>query len=245
MTKTLDVHTAEVTTAAVEIKTLTVRGKQVTQAVFRQLEEAELITADGQLAGVPWGRVNYHPDKCADTGKHQHIVWQSGSELRRCAVYPAWFPKKIAPREALTFVKAVLTSEVLGMPTSHFDGLLDGLGYRPSRGTRPSTGTWLESFQHDPSGLVLEVDLDRCQNPIRFASLTRRIATPIYRDDAEEMVQELERLRVVLKEELDSVPPDTAEANLETWAAAELERRRRHVQVREALAELPQLFIAV
>lgn len=86
MNKTLDVHTAELITAAVEVKTLTIRGKQVTLAVFRQLEEKLLLLEDGSLAGVPWGRVNYHPDKCADTGAHMHVVWQDGSELRRARV---------------------------------------------------------------------------------------------------------------------------------------------------------------
>jgi hypothetical protein len=84
--KSLDVHTAELITAAVEVKTLTIRGKQVTLAVFRQLEEKPLLLDDGSLAGIPWGRVNYHPDKCADTGAHMHVVWQEGTELRRARV---------------------------------------------------------------------------------------------------------------------------------------------------------------
>ncbi len=86
MKRTLDIHTAELTTAAVEVKTLTIRGKQVTLAVFRQLEERPLVLEDGTLAGLPWGRVNYHPGKCADCGEHMHIVWQLGDELRRARV---------------------------------------------------------------------------------------------------------------------------------------------------------------
>lgn len=86
MNKTLDVHTAELTTAALEVKTLTIRGKQVTLAVFRQLQEEPLLLEDGSLAGIPWGRVNYHPDKCADTGAHMHLVWQQEAELRRARV---------------------------------------------------------------------------------------------------------------------------------------------------------------
>lgn len=85
-TKTLDVHTAELTTAAVEVKTLTIRGKQVTQSVFRQLQEERLLLDDGRLAGVPWGWVNWHPDKCSDGHAHIHVIWQSGSELRRARV---------------------------------------------------------------------------------------------------------------------------------------------------------------
>lgn len=84
----LTVHNAEVRTATVEIKTLTVSGKQVTLAVFRQLMEVPLIAADGTFKGEPWGTVNYHPDKCADSPGHVHVVWQEGTELRRSAVTP-------------------------------------------------------------------------------------------------------------------------------------------------------------
>lgn len=43
MPKQLTVHNATITTAAVEVKTLTISGKQVTLAVFRQLREEQLI----------------------------------------------------------------------------------------------------------------------------------------------------------------------------------------------------------
>jgi hypothetical protein len=83
----LTVHNAEVKTATVEIRTLTISGKQVTLAVFRQLQEAPLVAEDGTFNGLPWGTVNYHPDRCADSGKHLHAVWQDGAELRRSLVY--------------------------------------------------------------------------------------------------------------------------------------------------------------
>ncbi len=82
----LTVQNAEIKTATVEVKTLTLSGKQVTLSVFKQIEQAELIREDGSLAGDPWGRVNYHPDKCADGWSHLHVVWQDGSELRRSSI---------------------------------------------------------------------------------------------------------------------------------------------------------------
>lgn len=84
----LTVHNAEVRTATVEVRTLTISGKQVTLAVFRQLREKPLIAEDGTLNGTPWGTVNYHPDKCADQPyrPHLHMVWQSGIELLRTRV---------------------------------------------------------------------------------------------------------------------------------------------------------------
>src|SRR5262245_21489663 len=79
---------AVVKTATVEIKTLTISGKQVTLAVFRQLPERALVDAvTAELAGVPWGRVNYHPDPwCKEAGAHIHVVWQTGDALHRAAV---------------------------------------------------------------------------------------------------------------------------------------------------------------
>lgn len=88
MPKQLTTQNATITTAAVEVKTLTISGKQVTLAVFRQLREEPLIAEDGTLNGVPWGIVNYHPDKCSDSFfPHWHVVWQHGTELRRARVH--------------------------------------------------------------------------------------------------------------------------------------------------------------
>lgn len=88
MAKILTTRNAEITTVAVEVKALTISGKQVTLAVFRQIQEKQIIAwRDYTLNGVPWGWVNYHPDKCADQGEHRHVVWQNGSELFRATVY--------------------------------------------------------------------------------------------------------------------------------------------------------------
>ncbi|MET8162263.1 hypothetical protein ABZT47_38390 [Sphaerisporangium sp. NPDC005289] len=78
-------QSAEITTATVEIKALTVNGKQVTLAVFRQLYEEPLYDSrTWQSFGTPWCRVNYHPDRCdRDPVAHEHVVWQKGDELRR------------------------------------------------------------------------------------------------------------------------------------------------------------------
>lgn len=84
----ISVQDATIRTATVEIKTLTISNKQVTLAVFRQLQEETLVDedADGFL-GLPWGTVNYHPDTaCKDAGRHLHVIWQKGEELRRAFV---------------------------------------------------------------------------------------------------------------------------------------------------------------
>jgi hypothetical protein len=96
MTAQLTVHNAEIATAAVEIRTLTISGKQVTLAVFRQIPEKALygVVEDGQI----WGFVNYCPGKTCSTwvdgwgdrrdrGPHRHVIWQDGQELCRATVY--------------------------------------------------------------------------------------------------------------------------------------------------------------
>lgn len=84
---TISVHEAQIRTASVEIKSLTVSGKQVTLAVFRQLLREPLYDDETMTVnGIPWGTVNYHPDRCADDRNHHHVVWQKGLELRRAQI---------------------------------------------------------------------------------------------------------------------------------------------------------------
>lgn len=90
MAKQLTVHNATITTAAVEVKTLTLSGKQVTLAVFKQLREETLIGEDGNFLGEPWGFVNWHPNKCEGDKEHLHVVWQKGSDLLRAQVSVPW-----------------------------------------------------------------------------------------------------------------------------------------------------------
>ncbi|MEU2800232.1 hypothetical protein [Streptomyces sp. NPDC007117] len=88
MTRQLTTQNATITTATIQVQALTIGKKQVTLAVFRQLEDANIINPlDAGLAGEPWGRVNYHPDKCADEREHLHVVWEKDGELRRATVY--------------------------------------------------------------------------------------------------------------------------------------------------------------
>jgi hypothetical protein len=104
MIKKLTAENVVIKTAIVDVKTLTISGKQVTLAVFRQLPEescfevtidcfscdapTELFNPDGmKLKGEVWGRVNYCPGECKSTSQHHHIVWQSGAELKRAKVF--------------------------------------------------------------------------------------------------------------------------------------------------------------
>lgn len=98
MIKKLTAENAVIKTASVEVKTLTISGKQVTLAVFRQLKDEDVIDPiTCQLLGMPWGTVNYHPDKCGDGAEHIHVIWQKGTELRRATIYKR-HPEKQAAR---------------------------------------------------------------------------------------------------------------------------------------------------
>ena len=102
----LNVRNAQVSTATVEIKTLTVSGKQVTLTVFRQLIEAPLIVDDGSLNGEAWGTVNYHWGKCDDDAPHWHVVWQQGDELRRSQVSRTYEPPPVFWSKSLAHLHA-------------------------------------------------------------------------------------------------------------------------------------------
>ncbi len=89
----ISVKSAVLKAAQIEIKALSVNSKQMTLAVFRQLDHRDLICSNGDadtsplLAGLPWGRVNYHPDKCGDDYEHLHLIWQLETFLYRSTVY--------------------------------------------------------------------------------------------------------------------------------------------------------------
>jgi hypothetical protein len=90
----LTVQNAEIKTATVEIRTLTISGKQVTLAVYRQLHHVDWFGSGNTPLGVAWGTVNYCAERnCGaffdgwsrkpEPRPHTHVVWQQGSDLRR------------------------------------------------------------------------------------------------------------------------------------------------------------------
>lgn len=90
----IDVHSAEIKTATVEVKALVIGGKQVTLSVFRQLIKAPVVGDGNRLLGTVWGHVNYFWGECKPD--HLHIVWQKGDELRRaCVLNPCEMQNKI------------------------------------------------------------------------------------------------------------------------------------------------------
>jgi hypothetical protein len=73
---------ATITKAVVEIKTLTVGGKQMTKAVFNQIPEEPILELEGDYAeskGVPLGTVNYQTEE-----NSYHLLWTDEKKLYRC-----------------------------------------------------------------------------------------------------------------------------------------------------------------
>lgn len=101
MARALTVQNAEINTASITIRTLQVEGRQVTMGVFRQLPEHDIIDPQGpSLRGVGWGHVNYQVSgHYRYTGRDIHLVWQKGSELRRCLVHETRVKPEFAFRE--------------------------------------------------------------------------------------------------------------------------------------------------
>lgn len=85
-TKVVEASEAQLLTAAVQIQTVTVRGKQMTLSVFRQVQLEDALDYQRlTVRGTLWGTVNYFPSEDNRSAKRfVHILWQHGSELRRC-----------------------------------------------------------------------------------------------------------------------------------------------------------------
>lgn len=256
MSSALTVHNAEIKTATVEIRTLAISGKQVTLAVFRQLREELLIAQDGSLNGVPWGVVNYHPDKCGgrDFLDHWHVVWQQGTELLRSSVIkePAW--RAFYPNAGPAFLSAHVRDVLLGVESRHFEGEIPewdnalelelcgiNVAIRPSRAARAATQAWRELRA---AAAVGEVSSGRyveyCHEKGFLTSAPWFEAKPLLERRQAEALDAL-----VLEVGPQKDAPDVLFAKFESAVQKEAARQRRHLDQRHALAALPQLFIAV
>ncbi|SMB96310.1 hypothetical protein SAMN00808754_1446 [Thermanaeromonas toyohensis ToBE] len=94
----IKVDEARIDTVSVAVHVIRIGGKEMTLSVFRQLPMEPLVDPNtGELAGIPWGRVNYHWGcnmagtrvrfGAPGTENHVHVVWQKGDELRHAVVY--------------------------------------------------------------------------------------------------------------------------------------------------------------
>jgi hypothetical protein len=127
----IEVRGAQVRTATVQIKALTVSGKWLTLAVFRQLpwSRGVLMTFDpavgygtARAVGTPWGRVNYHPRACPRRA-HLYLVLEANGRLYQLSWSgDGWSPwwKEYAPKD-----RAEAERAKAGMQESWTDCYLD------------------------------------------------------------------------------------------------------------------------
>lgn len=89
------IENAKIHTATIEIKTLTIKDKQITLSVFRQIPYEDIIDGSNiylNLNGTPWGTVNYYwgEDKDKSSLNYHHVVWQKDDDLKRCIIPKMW-----------------------------------------------------------------------------------------------------------------------------------------------------------
>lgn len=241
MTAKLTVQNAEIKTAAVELKTLSVSGRQVTLAVFRQLLEEQLVAEDGSLNGVPWGTVNYHPDKCEwrpdvyytdGLEDHWHVVWQKGPELRRSRVNKTPGFGILGSPVADDFLNAALLDHLDGKETPFRSSVYERLTDSPWTNA-PLMGVTVSMGLSDKAILVLKAKKWGGEifvpGPGKMPGANRDFGSLLedLRDEvgAVSSVDLYERVKIVCSEEQG--------------------RQKRHVDQLSAIADLPQLFIAV
>ncbi|MFC8724310.1 hypothetical protein [Streptomyces bacillaris] len=269
MTKQLTTQNATITTAAVEVKTLTISGKQVTLAVFRQLQEEPLIAEDGTLNGEPWGTVNYHPDKwCTeDRRPHWHVVWQRGTELRRARVdrVPHFDPdgelRHVPARFDCPEADSLLTGAVLAWLTGrrpecplrkedyaikYQDSVVYDSGHgfgAPATASRAAMTAANASISAANAARWLSDSDQPNRNPFMNPS-PAAIA-----DGKERLAKAREAVDVattdLMNELLDGPDYQGLRAAFKDACQAEADRRQRHRDARASVGALPQLFIAV
>jgi hypothetical protein len=87
--KLIHIEDVKLKSMSVEIKAMTVNGKQMTLAVFRQLPPQSIFDDEYKLLGIPWGRVVYFWGNDKDCNGFQ-VVWQQQDTLFRSM---HWEPK--------------------------------------------------------------------------------------------------------------------------------------------------------
>jgi hypothetical protein len=245
----LTVHNAEIRTATVEVKTLTLAGKQVTQSVFKQLQDRDLIADDGRLNGQPWGRVNYHPEKCSADVAHLHVVWQVGADLFRSRVdmHKAW-PSMFEAKNGLRYLEAKVRDACrVGIDVQYLRNsvLVENIqGVKVRIDPSPEIGTAVFRRRQLDELYALMKRLGPDTRTDYLASRGRgRPDTVIVSTSAAVRAAWFD-LDAAL-DELEADPLVMLESYLHEEVRVEADLRRRHREVRQALADLPQLFIAV
>lgn len=254
-TKQLTVHNASVNTMAIEVKTLTIGARQVTQGIFRQLIEEPLIAEDGTLNGVPWGHVTWHPDKCSGDD-HWHIVWQRGEDLRRAQVdKKPLFDRARRHAECPAYedfylmvgAEQLISGELLPLRCNDHQYQIPITEY-------VSSGRLLTDYRDlNVDGIPVWVDLSMEMHAAMIARHQllhhEQAECPSWKTEeswASDWVKLVEADAAAvggLRRWLADIDREESQRKAVAEIRAEVERRQRHRDVRATLAQLPQLFI--
>lgn len=255
MRPALTIENAQLKTVSVEIKALTVSGRQVTQSVFKQMVCAPLINDAGNMNGTPWGWVNYGLE--GRPAHSRNVVWVEGRELRRCVVSPPKFGdfEYSDYQELCSFINS--GGHFVGRAAVH-EALLSGKGMSvrwDQAGLRgkvqiphilvrkmavifkpavykfrhhPNTDYWPNVLKYTHSVDWLERDLVGMYNRGDIEVVVTRGSFPEHRH----------------WERTDANPDEMAD-KIDAAFASEAARRKRHDDRWREIQDLPQLFIAV
>ena len=246
MTKQVTTSSAAITTAEIKIQTLSIGRKQLTLAVFRQLRQASLIAADGSLNGVPWGEVNYHPDKCDvdPDGPHWHVVWQREDLLFRDTVPSQLRGSTViweTYQEAGRFVD-VWCLDWLRRSTHTYAGPHPGEIFHGTSRRNPHE----VSFDHLDRKLGAYLSSEASDAVRRRGALNEKLKTE---SGPDEWVKErAAKTFAALDDRVQASGVTTlskATDLLDKAVGGELQRRQRYRETYAVLSGLPQLFIAV
>lgn len=231
----ISVSEAQIRTAQVEVKALTISGRQVTMALFRQLETEPLINPDCSLAGIPWGWVNYFPPPCQ--ADHLHIVWQKGEELRRACVREniprTWIEEHLKRRKLaawrVMYARAFDDPSIYGAAATFSSGY-----YRP------------DHVEFEYMGVTVWLEEPAWKEYIQVSQrLSQSSAGELSKWQVEQFNQNLAAARDSLAERRDQIDLDNEEDALKQTDGAIEAATEKYSETVAALKTLPQLFIAV
>lgn len=252
--KKLTVHNASVTTMSVEVKTLTIGARQVTQGIFRQLIEEPLIAKEGVLNGTPWGHVTWHPDKCDGDREHWHIVWQKGDELRRAKVteVPGFDANLRAGGRQKRFWCAEADLALAAALREWLNGRREKSPLVPKSGySTVFEDTYSSPTEHGFSVYAIPSDLALAAAKAKLAAAEgESLRVPVWGSGPMDTKARLTEASTALAEAMSQLDAEVGQGTYDEIAEAlsaatraEAERRQRHREIHAALAQLPQLFI--
>lgn len=264
----LTAHEATVQTVQVEIQVMKVGKKAVTMGLFRQLPHRPVLDVDTlAFQGTPWGRVNYwwDGDERRYHGENQrflHIVWQADDCLYRAVVSNLPPPAKaVAFREDAQRCMHALYLRLLRdlcpvtVPQQHArrreitvagGGYTLQVKYGGEDETELRTAEVWQSYTLDPPAARRTRDL--ADWLARHPGATRPDASALSYIDRryEEGMRQLQEGEALYAQRgLDTLAPATLWQRYEASLAAHTTYKATWAAQYDALAALPQLFVAV